>query len=59
MSIVELSTIAVIFYNPHGGILVLLLMRVKNRKKIEKNNKKSRGIRGTYLTGTYKQQGTK
>ena len=59
MSIVELSTIAVIFYNPYGGILWFLLMDDKNEEKIEKNNKKPREFRGVSLTKTYRPQGIK
>ena len=40
MSIVELPTFADIFYNPHGGILAVLLKGVKKGKKQKKDNKK-------------------
>lgn len=57
MSIVELSTIAVIFYNPYGGILWHLLMDGPKGKKIEKNNSNPRELRGDYLTETCRLQG--
>ena len=38
MSIVELPTFADIFYNPHGGILAVLLKGVKKEKNRVKDN---------------------
>ena len=48
MSIVEMPTIADIFYNPHGGILVYLLKGVINMKKQKEDYKKSRRYCGTF-----------
>lgn len=52
MSIVELPTFADIFYNPHGGILAVLLKGVKKRKKREKDNNKVPQFVGLYVRET-------
>ena len=49
MSIVELPTFTDIFYNPHGGILAVLLKGVKKRKKREKDNNKVPQFVGLYV----------
>ena len=58
MSIVELSTIAVIFYNPHGGILAVLLKGVKKGKKQKKDNKKDLPKGRSFLKEARKPTGT-